>query len=303
MIDFPEKRIILGCIIKGRGSIGMKVKIFLENFYVHALVPPERSVNMGFPLKEIGYLDSVKVSKDLVYSDFLEFTLRLSSQDEFSTDILDGREYRTPFPHVIIKKPGVHHAYTTESPRSAFFLQYHPDIYPKLEQAGFCFEPLIRPVVLTDSLLEKIHQMLDLAPLLHLPMFCEKADILAWSLLLELFAEPVRRQVEDKTFQKIQEAAIYLQNHCLEITRISDLAKRFGFSERSLLRHWKGYYGCTPVQTLLKYRLEYACSCLRYTDMPISSIASALQCSPIYFDRFFHRSTGMTPLKYRKMHG
>lgn len=277
----------------------MESKIFFENFYVHALVPPERTVNMGFPLKEIGYLDSVKVTKDLVYSDFLEITFRLSSQDDFSTDILDGKEYRTPFPHVIIKKPGVHHTYTTESSRSVFFLQYPPDICSKLEQSGFCFDPLIRPIVLTKSILEKIHTLVDLAPLLHLPMFCEKVDILAWTLMLEILAQPVQKQVEDKRFLKIQEAAIYLQNHCLEVTRISDLAKEFGFSDRSLLRHWQKYYGCTPAETLLKYRLEYACSCLRYTDMSISAIASSLQCTAIYFDRLFRKRTGMTPRQYR----
>ena len=100
----------------------MENKIFQEDFFVHTVLPPNRSLHMGVPVKEIGYLDSVKVTKDVTYDKFLEITIRLSSQgEEKAVDVLNGKRFETPFPHVLIKKPGVHHFYTTQFPRKPSF--------------------------------------------------------------------------------------------------------------------------------------------------------------------------------------
>ena len=127
----------------------------------------------------------------------------------------------------------------------------------------------------------------------------EKADAFCWLLLLELLESRNKNDVYSELYKKIQDIAVYIQAHCLEISSISELARTHGFSERSFLRHWMTFFSETPLQMIIRYKLEYACSRLRYTDMTISSIAEALQFSAIYFDRLFYKKIGMTPRQYR----
>lgn len=278
----------------------MENKIFQEDFFVHAVLPPNRSLHTGFPVKEIGYLDSVKVAKDVTYDNFLEITIRLSSQaEEKAVDVLNGKRFETPFPHVLIKKPGIHHFYTTQFPRKVFFFQYSIESFAALQRIGVSFDPLVWQITLTDSLQYYIQKLTNLTSLLSLPLMHEKADAYCWLLLLELLESRNKNYAYSELYKKIQDIAVYIQAHCLEISSISKLARTHGFSERSFLRHWTTFFSETPLQMIIRYKLEYACNCLRYTDMAISSIAEILRFSTIYFDRLFYKKIGMTPRQYR----
>ena len=67
----------------------MNAEILLEDFFVHTIIPPDRTIDTGLALKEIGYLDAVRVRKELTYSDMLEITIRLASQEGVAVDYLD----------------------------------------------------------------------------------------------------------------------------------------------------------------------------------------------------------------------
>lgn len=274
--------------------------IFLENFYVHTVFPPERQIQSAFPLKEIGFLEAM-VHKELIYNNMLEFTLRLSSEEPYAVDILDGVRYETPFPHILIKKPGLSHSYQTESPRKAFFLQYQPEIAVKMEEANFPFTPLIWQFSLTDAIADKIDRLLKLIPLLHLPLMKEKADSLAWSLLLDLLEYRSGVTRNDEVFSRLQRTSFYLLTHYLEAPSVPALARMNGFSERNFLRYWKKYYNETPLQMIRRLKLDHAKNCLLRTGMTIGEIAEMLHFNPIYFERFFRQETGCTPLQYRKI--
>lgn len=281
----------------------MIADILQEDFSVHARLPRERSLDCGLALKAIGYLDAVRVRKDLVYDGTLEITVRLASAEPFAVDILDGRRYETPFPHVLIKKPGVHHVYAAELPRKAFFLQFHPGSDAVLEQRGMSFDPLIWQISLTEPLMEILEKLLKLSALLHQPMMREKADTLAWAFLLELLEfrrNDIRR---GERFRKFQEIVSSLQLHYLTSPDIARLTHLHGLSERSFYRCWNSYSSESPTAFINRLKLEYARNNLIYTDMTVSEIAAKLGYSTIYFDRFFKRQTGMTPGRYRKEFG
>lgn len=36
----------------------MNAEILLEDFFVHTIIPPDRTIDTGLALKEIGYLDA-----------------------------------------------------------------------------------------------------------------------------------------------------------------------------------------------------------------------------------------------------
>lgn len=278
----------------------MITDILQENFFVHTVIPRERSIDCGLPLKEIGYLDAVQVRKELIYDEMLEITVRLASAEPFAVDYLDGKRYETPFPHVLIKKPGVHHVYATREPRKAFFIQYYPESAAELEARGMSFDPLIWQISLTESLTAILEKLLKVTALIHLPMMREKADMLAWAFLLELLEFRQHDICSDERFRKFQEIASYLQIHYLKSPDIVRLAHLHGLSERSFYRYWNKYYNESPVAFLNRLKLEYAKNNLIYTDMTISEIASKLGYSTIYFDRFFKRWTGQTPCSYRR---
>lgn len=78
------------------------------------------------------------------------------------------------------------------------------------------------------------------------------------------------------------------------------LARMAAMSENSLLHHFSGMIGTTPMKYLTRLRIRYAAELLHNTDMPVAEVAeSAGFADPAYFSRAFRRETGLAPLDYR----
>ena len=82
-----------------------------------------RAVKFPFPLKELGFFWN-KVEPEASFDWKLEFTLRLSSLEQFAVDEIGGVTYRTEYPNVILKLPGVVHKYAVPEPRDAVYFAY-----------------------------------------------------------------------------------------------------------------------------------------------------------------------------------
>jgi AraC-like DNA-binding protein len=85
--------------------------------------------------------------------------------------------------------------------------------------------------------------------------------------------------------------------------RMAELARLAGMSERSFFRHFPLHLGMTPVQYLLKVRLQHASERLVYggVEKRISEIAQACGFEDSnYFSRVFRESMGMSPREYRR---
>ena len=63
------------------------------------------------------------------------------------------------------------------------------------------------------------------------------------------------------------------------------------------------YTKMAPLEYQLALRVRRAANLLANSETPIAQIAreTGFQ-SPAYFSRFFHRSTGLSPVQYRKRH-
>lgn len=82
--------------------------------------------------------------------------------------------------------------------------------------------------------------------------------------------------------------------------RLEELARLAAMSENSLLRHFSGMIGTTPMKYLVRLRIHYAAKLLHNTELPVAEIAeNAGFTDPAYFSRVFRRETGATPLDYR----
>ena len=59
-----------------------------------------------FPLQRIGFLLPIRSQARMTFVNKLELCLRLAADAPCAVDEIDGIEYRTPFPHVVLKLPG-----------------------------------------------------------------------------------------------------------------------------------------------------------------------------------------------------
>ncbi|GEM_PF-2015676 len=81
---------------------------------------------------------------------------------------------------------------------------------------------------------------------------------------------------------------------------VSSLAKRAGMSKFHFIRTYRKYSGLSPVQDLLRMRLESACNLLVTTEMTLKQIAVETGfCDEYYFSRMFRKHLGTTPGAFR----
>jgi LacI family transcriptional regulator len=95
-------------------------------------------------------------------------------------------------------------------------------------------------------------------------------------------------------------AAQFIREHAAESINMEDVARRLAVSRRWLERHFQSVLGHSPHEELQRCRLESAKRMLLETDMDGAQIAAAAGFgSPSYFNAFFRRRTGLTPMQFR----
>lgn len=233
----------------------------------------------------------------------LQFCFRLSSQQtEYLDFSVDGKEYSVGFPHLMIKKYGQQIKFKNASSAEVIYFSYLPECLSFFEGRGlpdyFVAQECCIPFQIS-SLLKKIHYYTT-----HLgyPESADKLDIFCFTLLSEVILNLNLLDVpQDENSKKIQKIASYLQIHYRECPNFDMLAKRYGFSRRSFIRHWQKYMKSPPSEYIANLRLLEAKRLLKESSLRVVEIASRLGfCDDGYFCRFFRLKTGMTPHLYRK---
>ncbi len=93
-----------------------------------------------------------------------------------------------------------------------------------------------------------------------------------------------------------------IQAHLDEKIRIKDLAETMNLSESRFQHCFSTVFHCSPMEYVLRLRIEKACQLLRQTQETIAQIA--LDCgfgNLAHFNRQFLKRTGMTPRQYRTL--
>lgn len=89
------------------------------------------------------------------------------------------------------------------------------------------------------------------------------------------------------------------ENHLLP-QRLDDLAAIAGCSRAQLCRRFRRAVGCSPIQYVLRLRLEAACDLLHGTTLPIPAIAEGCGFADRYhFSRAFSARFGCGPAAWR----
>lgn len=259
-----------------------------------------RRFHMELPVSSYGHFYGRGTSHG-AYTD-LEVCIRLGDEGECAVDRIGGKKYETPFPHVILKTPGLVHSFSSSGDRMVRFFHYPPECVMVLERYGFDFSLPIWPITYTDTLKRLFDEAEEYASSLYVSGIPERIDAICWRILLELFLfrENIGRK-PDFNERKIREAASYLHSHCMEKINLPQLIASYGMSRRSFYLYWRKFYSQSPAQFLLLQRIQQAKFLLVNTDHSISRIAEELSfCNAIYFIRAFKKNTGETPLVYRR---
>lgn len=93
----------------------------------------------------------------------------------------------------------------------------------------------------------------------------------------------------------------YLETHYAREITLTDIARIAGISRFYFTRLFKQAFRSTPMQYLSQIRLNKACELLKYTRLPVTSVAEAVgykDCT--VFIRAFRRENSLSPAAYRK---
>lgn len=93
----------------------------------------------------------------------------------------------------------------------------------------------------------------------------------------------------------------YIDLHYKEQLDLDTLAKAAHVNKYYMSHAFKREYGVSPINYLIRRRIEESRYLLRETDLSLSQIAQILGfSSPSYFSQSFRRSQGMSPMEFRR---
>ncbi|MGC6770312.1 helix-turn-helix domain-containing protein [Enterococcus sp. LJL128] len=111
---------------------------------------------------------------------------------------------------------------------------------------------------------------------------------------------PVENKSVSKDSVLIKE---FIDLHFKEQLSLEDIAATIHLDKYYIIHTFKQNYHTTPMNYLMKKRIENTRELLESTDYQIADIASITGfTSQSYFNQAFKKEMGVSPMKYRKMH-
>ncbi|MBQ4109562.1 MAG: helix-turn-helix transcriptional regulator [Clostridia bacterium] len=118
---------------------------------------------------------------------------------------------------------------------------------------------------------------------------------LFYEILEELKTNDEKQKLKKK-HSKIYKAVIYLENHSIENTPVSDLAKMCNMSLTSFRRIFREETGTSPVKYRNRLKMQKAKELLLNGENTVTEIAEALNCTDVYyFSKMFKAEFGVSP--------
>ena len=154
---------------------------------------------------------------------------------------------------------------------------------------------------LSPELLEKILPMLKRARENPTDTIFMKLNFMTVFYMILNEAEPdLSIQIPTST-NKVGQIIEYMVTHCKENLTAEEVAKHFFMSRSKLNQDFKTHMKIGFHQLFMEIKLNQACFMLQNDDGSIKEIASQLGFEKEnYFNTFFKRMTGTTPLQYKK---
>lgn len=101
---------------------------------------------------------------------------------------------------------------------------------------------------------------------------------------------------------RIQQMLSYICEHYAEAVTLEDIARAASISRSEAGRCFHTYMGCSPIETLIQYRLQAAHRLLNETNLTLQEISSECGFNSVnYFSRQFRKYYGYVPGKHRML--
>ncbi|SDD26546.1 iron complex transport system substrate-binding protein [Paenibacillus sp. UNCCL117] len=222
---------------------------------------------------------------------------------------LDGTEYAAKKFHVLHAGKGFCLDIAAEKERFEYYLIFYKAVLPPVRvpelhrlmercnpfQSQFGFAPrhplsLFRQLELMDR---DWHRQAGLERLHVKALFHQ----FIYELMRQLHEQKVPLVKADAAAQAIR----YIHEHYAEPLTLEELARLLDSSPRHLSRMFKSRTGCSPIDYLIRHRIDKAKEMLLCTDASLLQIAAEVGFQDrYYFSRMFKKFTGITPVQYKQ---
>ena len=231
--------------------------------------------------------------------------------------VLDGENVPVSAGDVLIIHPGAVHAYDETGEMEIVNLIFDPSrlslpqldgyslpLFGKIFPDGKNLYHSANPAAHLDSedLAETVRMIRKLEDELKNPL--PGKLFLCLALFMEIIAYLSRKSGEQNSARqanfRIGDAIRYMNRHYAEPVELKKLAKIANMSERSFFRYFHVSAGCSPVEYLLKIRLQHGCDLLINGNASIAEIAAECGfCDSNYFCKQFRRAFSVSPRTFR----
>lgn len=123
---------------------------------------------------------------------------------------------------------------------------------------------------------------------------------LFYQFIHEVLKELYKKESEAKPTNVAVQVISYIQEYYGEPITLDSLAEIFNFSAYHLSSLFKEYTGISPIDYLIRVRLEYATGLLTSTEASVGEIAASVGYKDVYyFSRIFKKRKGVSPAHFR----
>jgi AraC-like DNA-binding protein len=117
--------------------------------------------------------------------------------------------------------------------------------------------------------------------------------------LSDVFHEGQRRDRELPL--PLRQMMDFVEKHRRRKMGLKELARISGLGVSAVGRMFQRYLGITPIAFITRYRIDYAKHLLSGTRIQVAEIGCRVGIDdPYYFSKLFRKTTGVTPLEYRR---
>lgn len=249
--------------------------------------------------------------------DFSELVVILQGS---AVHIIEGREYPVTAGQVFLIHSGVSHGYKNVDGIEYINVMFQPEQLLQLSelrllpgfQALFYIEPFYRKemnfkgmLTLNQAQLQEATRLLDLI-LTEYELQPQGYRLMIRSYFTALVGllsryYQIGSGADDNKALRIGEAVTYIEEHFLQPITLQAMADKAYLSTRQFQRVFTRNYHTTPMDYVIRKRLDYSCTLLRHPNLSISQVAleSGFR-DQNYYARQFRKVYNCTPSEYRK---
>ncbi|KTD86706.1 AraC family transcriptional regulator [Paenibacillus etheri] len=174
-----------------------------------------------------------------------------------------------------------------------YIIYYRASIQEEdLFQTQYCFSP-DAPILLYNKM-QLMHQKWNEQE--------ERLNVrsLFYQFIHQVLKELHRKETEVKQTSVAVQVITYIQEYYAEPITLDSLAEVFNFSAYHLSSLFKEYTGMSPIDYLIRFRLELATELLKSTDASVGEISASVGYKDVYyFSRIFKKRKGVSPAHFR----